>query len=82
MVRTVITMEDLKNSEGKAYLDTLLASIVACVNTRNNAQTTLRAECKLRNAEKELLEALTDELLLNEYSPEVWAYVGEKLNKL
>lgn len=83
MARTVITMEDLKSSEGKAYLDILLSSIEACVNARSNPQATIgAAEFKLSSAKDELLSVLTDELLANEYSPEVWAYVGEKLNKL
>lgn len=85
-MRTIITMDDLRNTDAMTCLDEILTVIEktkACMrtyeyNNDNRNREYERLKCRLERN----LEFLTDELLANNYTPEVWAYVGEKLNKL
>ena len=92
MARTTITMEDLRDSEGISCLNDMLNVVSKTVNELGRLDEEERTHgLELRDVEwykklllrkNDSLTHITDELLANDYAPDVWAYVGEVLNKL
>lgn len=92
MARTTITMGDLRNSEGISCLNDMLRVVSKTVDElrRLDEENRIRGleprEAELYNKlllrRSDSLTHITDELLANDYAPDVWAYVGETLNKL